>query len=120
VVPLTYKSQYTPYERFIGVLNSKETKRTYTKNLKYFLHFCQLEDYSDLIEKLPSSSSSSSESEIYGNDPKLITLMQTVALSDEEDGGSNTYGVTYRIDKPYFEDYLPTVEKIIDSLEIIK
>jgi hypothetical protein len=51
-----------------------------------------------------------------GNDPNLTTLMQTVALSKD---GSNTYGVTYRIDKPYFEEYLPTVEKIIESIEII-
>ena len=51
-----------------------------------------------------------------GNTPKLTTLMQTVALSED---GSNTYGVTYRMDKPYFEEYLPTVKKIIDSIEII-
>ena len=49
---VAYKSQYTPYERFLGVLNSPETKRNYTKNLKYFLRFCQLDNYSDLIEKL--------------------------------------------------------------------
>ena len=53
---VAYKSQYTPYERFLGVLNSSETKRTYTKNLKYFLRFCQLDNYSDLIEKLETES----------------------------------------------------------------
>ena len=51
-----------------------------------------------------------------GNDPKLETLIQTIALSEDK---SKTYGVNYRIDKPYFEEYLPTVEKTIDSIEII-
>ena len=52
-----------------------------------------------------------------GNDPKLETLIQIVALSEDK---SKIYGVTYRIDKPYFEEYLPTVEKIIESIEINK
>jgi hypothetical protein len=34
--------------------------------------------------------------------------MRVVALSEDR---INKYGVTYRIDKPYFEEYLPTVEK---------
>ena len=50
-----------------------------------------------------------------GNNPTL-TLMRVVALSEDR---SNTYGETYRIDKTYFEEYLPTVEKIIDSIQII-
>jgi hypothetical protein len=51
-----------------------------------------------------------------GNDPKLETLIQTVAVSEDK---SKTYGVTYRIDKPSFEESLPTVEKIINSIEIL-
>jgi hypothetical protein len=43
-----------------------------------------------------------------GNNPILTTLMRVVALSEDK---INTYDVTYRIDKPYLEDYLPTVEK---------
>ena len=43
-----------------------------------------------------------------GNNPTLTTLMRVVALSEDR---INKYGVTYRIDKPYFEEYLPTVEK---------
>ena len=43
-----------------------------------------------------------------GNNPILTTLMRVVALSEDR---INTYGVTHRIDKPYLEDYLPTVEK---------
>ena len=52
-----------------------------------------------------------------GNDPNLTTLMQILALSDD---GSKTYGVTYRIDKPLFEEYLTEVEKIISSIEFIQ
>lgn len=51
-----------------------------------------------------------------GNNLTLTTLMRVVALSKDR---INTYGVTYRIDKPFFEEYLPTVEKIIDSIQII-
>ena len=51
-----------------------------------------------------------------GNNLTLTTLMRVVALSEDR---INTYGVTYRIDKPFFEEYLPTVEKIIDSIQII-
>lgn len=51
-----------------------------------------------------------------GNNPTLTTLMRVVALSEDR---SKTYGVTYRIDIPNFEEYLPTVEKIIDSIQII-
>ena len=51
-----------------------------------------------------------------GNNPTLTTLMRVVALSEDR---SNTYGVTYRIDKPYFEEYLSTVENIMDSIQII-
>ena len=51
-----------------------------------------------------------------GNNLTLTTLMRVVALY--EDRIIHT-GVTYRIDKPFFEEYLPTVEKIIDSIQII-
>lgn len=44
--------QYTPYERFLGVLRSKYTKVTYTKSLRNFLQFSGFEDYTDLITKL--------------------------------------------------------------------
>jgi integrase len=44
--------QYTPYERFEGVLKSKFTKITYLKSLKHFLEFSRLENYTDLITKL--------------------------------------------------------------------
>jgi hypothetical protein len=48
-------------------------------------------------------------------DNSIDTLMELQALSED---GSQTYGVTYRTEKPYFEEYLPTVKKIIDSIEI--
>ncbi|HEX7143273.1 MAG TPA: hypothetical protein VF222_12430 [Nitrososphaeraceae archaeon] len=51
-----------------------------------------------------------------GNNPTLATLMRVVALSEDR---SKTYGVTYKIDIPNFEEYLPTVEKFIDSIQII-
>ncbi len=51
-----------------------------------------------------------------GNNPTFTTLMRVEALSEDR---INAYGVTYRIDKPYFEEYLTTVEKIIDSSQII-
>lgn len=46
------QQQYTPYEKFLGVLRSKYTKITYTKSLKHFLQFSGLEDYTELITKL--------------------------------------------------------------------
>ena len=47
------------------------------------------------------------------NNPNLNTLMRVIALSEDR---SNTYSITYGIDIPYFEEYLSTVEKIIDSI----
>jgi integrase len=48
----SYKSQYTPFDKFINALQTEETKKTYKKHLKAFLTFTGFEDYSDLITKL--------------------------------------------------------------------
>ena len=48
----TEYKEYTPYERFLGILRSKYTKVTYIKSLRNFLHFSGLKDYTDLVTKL--------------------------------------------------------------------
>ncbi len=51
-----------------------------------------------------------------GTNSRIDTIMQVVALSDDN---SQTYGVTYRTEKAYFEEYLKSVEEIIESIEIV-
>ena len=45
-----YKSQYSPFEKFINSLHSKETARTYTSHLKSFLLYANLENFDKLLE----------------------------------------------------------------------
>jgi integrase len=47
-----YKSQYTPFDKFINALQTEETKKTYKKHLRSFLQFTKFEDYSQLITSL--------------------------------------------------------------------
>lgn len=44
------QKQYTPFERFVLLLHSADTKRSYIKYLKQFLQFCQFEKYEKLVE----------------------------------------------------------------------
>ena len=46
------QKHYTPYERFLVMFNSDYTRRSYKKWVKQFLHFCDFEEYDDLITKL--------------------------------------------------------------------
>lgn len=68
------------------------------------------------LADLPAVKIVNDQNLMLGNNLTLTTLMRVVALSEDR---INTYGVTYRIDKPYFEEYFPTVEKIIDTIQII-
>jgi site-specific recombinase XerD len=44
------RTQYnTPFERFVNSLNSEITVKNYTKCLNYFLKYCQLTDYNQLL-----------------------------------------------------------------------
>jgi site-specific recombinase XerD len=47
---VSYKQKYTCYEKFLHSIYSNETKRLYTKNLKFFLKFCNFEKFDDLLE----------------------------------------------------------------------
>jgi site-specific recombinase XerD len=47
---ISYKQKYTCYEKFLHSIYSNETKRLYTKNLKFFLKFCNFEKFDDLLE----------------------------------------------------------------------
>jgi integrase len=47
---VSYKQKYTCYEKFLHSIYSKETQRLYTKNLKFFLKFCNFEKFDDLLE----------------------------------------------------------------------
>ncbi|HEX7259109.1 MAG TPA: hypothetical protein VF242_13725 [Nitrososphaeraceae archaeon] len=50
-----YRSQYSSFDKFICVLHSEETKRIYTKHLSYFLQFCDLKDYEQLLTQFSES-----------------------------------------------------------------
>ena len=44
------RTQYnTPFERFVNSLNSEITVKDYTKCINYFLKYCQLTDYNQLL-----------------------------------------------------------------------
>ena len=44
------RTQYnTPFERFVNSLNSEITVKNYTKCINYFLKYCQLTDYNQLL-----------------------------------------------------------------------
>ncbi|MGI9011921.1 MAG: tyrosine-type recombinase/integrase, partial [Nitrososphaeraceae archaeon] len=45
-----YKSHYSPFEKFINSLHSKETARTYTSHLKSFLTYANLPEFDKLLE----------------------------------------------------------------------
>ena len=42
--------QYSCFDRFINLIHSKETKKSYTKYLNQFMRFCQFEKYEQLLE----------------------------------------------------------------------
>ena len=52
IVTSGYKSQYNVYDKFINALYTPATKKTYQKNISYFLRFTKLASYEDLVNKL--------------------------------------------------------------------
>jgi len=46
----SYKSKYSPYQKFLNSIHTPETRKTYVFHLKKFLEFSEFEDYLQLLE----------------------------------------------------------------------
>ena len=91
MIQISYKSQYSPYDRFIHLLNSPETQRTYTKHLNQFLRYCKFGKYEQLLEEI-------SDTEKF----ELITDF-LIYLKKERNVSPSTINITFSAIKRFYK-----------------